>query len=188
MAWVSKIDGLLIPAVTISDTPLRHQTKRARQQSGVVAPRSACPLYPLRLLRHPGLDIITLPSPHSVPMVVYPPSPPVFYHFFGADAPTMLSGVTPEPPWLFGLRPIFSSLCVGRMAPFFTRCPPPPGGVFYGASPLCPPPSIPHGIAKKKATCWVALFIRPTVVSPSGARRGRASLLAACATSFVPGR
>lgn len=154
----------------------------------MVAPRSACPLYPLRLLRHPGSDIITMLSPHLVPMVVSPPSPPVFSHFFGAVAPTMLSGVPPEPPKLFGLRPIFSSLCVGRMAPFFTMCPPPPLGRFlWGYAPM--PPSVhPSRVEPKKSHLVGGSFIRPIVVSPSVVRRGRASLLAACATSFAPGR
>lgn len=133
-----------------------------RRLSSVVAPRSACPLYPLRLLRHPGYDIITMLSPHLVPMVVSPPSPPVFSHFFGAVAPTMLSGVPPEPPLLFGLRPILSSLCVGRMAPFFAMCPPPPVGRFlWGFAPM--PPSVhPSRVVPKKKPpdWWLFSFIR----------------------------
>lgn len=154
----------------------------------MLAPRSACPLYPLRLLRHSGNYIITMLSPTQCRWWFPHHHPRCFLTSSGLSPRRCFRGFPPSPLSYSGSARFFHLYASVAWLPFSLCARRPLWGVFYGATPLCPPPSIPHGRAQKKATCWVALFIRPIVVSPSVAHQGRASLLAACATSFAPGR
>lgn len=98
-------------------------------------------------------------------------------------------GGSPRAPITIRASPDFIIIMRRSHGSLFHYVPAAPFGSFsMGLRPYAPlRPSLTRR-AKKKATCLVALFIRPTVVSPSVARRGRTLLLAACATSFVPGR
>ena len=119
----------------------------------------------------------------------FPTITPGVFSLLRGCRPDDAFGGSPRAPEAIRASPDFFIFMRRSHGSLFHFVPTAPFGAFsMGLRPYAPlRPSLTR-IAKKKATCLVALFIRPTVVFPSEAHRGRTSLLAACATSFAPVR